>query len=187
MIAPDEPDGLLASFFSQAPVAQRRSFWEMVGLDLARASEPLPLTMASRLQALWEWRITTITQQCQHVTIETEELAPFRWWFKSGKLPTLWSLQQLEATLRLHGTVDAPSTMAERLAELSEAAPFPAVRCLSLLIQSKHDDWRPSGWAQQVRTILGHAFSSEISEAQKLAIEVVHHLGAQGENYRDLL
>ena len=187
VIAPDEPDGLLAYFFSQAPVALRRSFWEEVGLDLARAPEPLTPTMTSRLQALWEWRITTLSQESQQVTTETEELAPFRWWFKSGKLPTEWSLRQLEATLQLHGTVDAPSTMAEQLAELSEAAPFPAVRCLSLLVQSIRDDWKPSDWPQQVRTILSHALSSEISEARQLAIEVIHRLGVQGENYLDLL
>jgi hypothetical protein len=84
--------------------------------------------------------------------------------------------------MRLHGTVDAPYTMAKRLTELSEAAPFAAIRCLSLLIQNDHDDWRPSDWVQQVRTIVGHALSCEICEAQKLATEVVHHLGAQGEN-----
>ncbi len=187
VIAPGEPGGLLDYFFSQAPVASRLSFWEEIGLDLERAPEPLTPAVVSRLQALWEWRITTLTQESLQATVETEELASFRWWFKSGKLPAEWSLQQLEATLRLHGTVDAPSTMAERLAELSEAAPFPAVRCLSLLVQSTRDDWKPSGWPQQVRTILGHALSSEISEAQRLAIEVIHRLGAQGENYRDLL
>src|SRR5260221_13181262 len=109
VIATDEPDWLLAFFFSQAPVALRWSFWEEVGLDLARAPEPLTLTMTSRLQALWEWRITTLSQESQQVTTETEELAPFRWWFKSGKLPTERSLRQLKATLQLHGAVDARS------------------------------------------------------------------------------
>ena len=44
-----------------------------------------------------------------------------------------------------------------------------------------------------MRTILDHALSSEDSEdsedseARQLAIEVIHRLGAQGEDYRDVL
>lgn len=36
-------------------------------------------------------------------------------------------------------------------------------------------------------TILGRALSSDDGEARQLAIEVVHRLGAQGEDYRDVL
>lgn len=187
MIALNEPDGLLDHFFAKASAALRRFFWEDIGLDLVRRSDPLAPEMLTRLQALWEWRITTLTQQSQQGTVETEELAPFGWWFKSGKLLAEWSLQQLEATLQLHGTVNAPSTIAEHLAELSEAAPFAAVRCLSLLVRSTRDDWKPSAWPQQVRTILRNALSSESNKAQELAREVRHRLGAQGETYPEVL
>ena len=108
-------------------------------------------------------------------------------WFKSGKFPAGWALRQFEATLQLHGTVDAPATMAERLAELSEAAPLPAVRCLSLLLPATRDAWKPDEWPQQVRVFLGRALSSDNGEARQLAIEVVQRLGAQGEDYRDVL
>ncbi len=74
-----------------------------------------------------------------------------------------------------------------RLAELSEAAPLPAVRCLFLLLPATRDAWKPGDWPQQVRTILSHALFSDDGEARQLAIEVVHRLGAQGEDYRDLL
>jgi hypothetical protein len=187
VIAPHEPDGLLVDFFAKAPHALRWLFWEGIGIDLARTSEPLTATMLSRLQVLWEWRIAAIMCQSQQGTIEAGELTPFRWWFKSGKFPAEWSLRQLETTLQLHGSVDAPATMAEYLAELSGATPFPSLRCLSLLVQSTRDDWKPSDWSQQVRTILGHALSGDNNEARRLAIEVIHRLGAQGENYQDLL
>ncbi len=141
--------------------------------------------MLSRLQTLWEWCLAELSRQ--QGTVDAGELAPFRWWFKSGKFPVEWSLRQLEATLQLHGTVDAPATMAERLAELSEAAPCRAVRCLSLLPPATRDARKPSDWPQQVRVILSRALSSDNGEARQLAIEVVHRLGAQGEDYRDVL
>ena len=93
----------------------------------------------------------------------------------------------MEAALQLLGTVDAPTTMAEHLAELSEAVPLPAVRCFSLLLPATRDAWKPSDWPQQVRVILGRALSSDNGEARQLAIEVVHRLGARGEDYRDVL
>jgi hypothetical protein len=185
VIAPNEPGGLLADFFAKAPRALRWLFWEGIGIDLARSPEPLSVGMRSRLQALWESRLAKLIRQ--QGTVGAGELAPFRWWFTSGKFPADWSLRQLEATLQLHGTVDAPATMAEHLAELSEAAPLPAVRCLSLLLPAIRDAWKPSDWPQQVRTILDHALSSVDGEARQLAIEVVHRLGAQGEDYRDVL
>jgi hypothetical protein len=143
--------------------------------------------MRSRLQALWEWRLAELLHQREQGTVYAGELAPFRWWFTSGKFPADWSLRQLEATLRLHGTVDAPATMVERLAELSEAAPLPAVRCLALLLPATRDAWKPGNWPQRVRTILARALASDDSEARQLAIEVVHRLSAQGEDYRDVL
>ncbi len=143
--------------------------------------------MLSRLQELWEWRVAELRRQSQQGTVDAGELAPFRWWFKSGKFPADWSLRQLEATLQLHGTVDAPATMAQRLAELSEAAPLPTVQCLSLLLPATRDAWKPGDWSQQVRTILDHAVSSDDGEARQCAVEVIHRLGAQGEDYRDVL
>ncbi len=187
IIAPNEPDGLLTNFFAKAPPALRWLFWEEIGIGLARMSEPLAVDMLSRLQALWEWRVTSLTRQSQQGKVEARELAPFRWWFKSGKFSAEWALRQLEATLRLYGTVDAPATMAERLAELSETAPLSTIRCLSLLLPGTHDEWKPSEWPQQVRTILGRALSSDNGEARQLAIEVVNRLGVQGEDYRDVL
>ena len=187
IIAPNEPDGLLTNFFAKAPPALRWLFWEEIGIGLARMSEPLAVDMLSRLQALWEWRVTALTRQSQQGKVEARELAPFRWWFKSGKFSAEWALRQLEATLRLYGTVDAPATMAERLAELSETAPLSTIRCLSLLLPGTHDEWKPSEWPQQVRTILGRALSSDDGEARQLAVEVIHRLGAQGEDYRDVL
>jgi len=185
VIAPNEPGGLLEDFFAKAPRALRWLFWEGIGIDLARAPEPLSAGMLSRLQELWEWRLAELSRQ--QGTVDAGELAPFRWWFKSGKFPAGWSLRQLEATLQLHGTVDAPATMAERLAEFSEAAPLPAVRCLSLLLPATRDAWKPGDWPQQVRLILSRALSSDNGEVRQLAIEVVHRLGAQGEDYRDVL
>ena len=187
IIAPNEPGGLLADFFAKTPRALRWLFWEGIGTDLARTSEPLSDGMRSRLQTLWEWRLAELMHQRAQGTVDAGELAPFRWWFTSGKFPIGWSLRQLEATLGLHGTVDAPATMAERLAELSEAAPLPAVRCLSLLLPATRDAWKPGDWPQQVRTIVGHALASDDGEARRLAIEVVHRLGAQGEDYREVL
>jgi hypothetical protein len=187
VIAPNEPGGLLGDFFAKAPRALRWLFWEGIGTDLARISELLSDGMRFRLQALWEWRLAELLYQREQGTVDAGELAPFRWWFTSGKFPAGWSLRQLEATLRLHGTVDAPATMAERLAELSEAAPLPAARCLALLLPATRDAWKPGDWSQQVRVILDRALSCDNGEARQLAIEVVHRLGAQGEDYRDVL
>ena len=57
-----------------------------------------------------------------------ENSAPFRWWFTSGKFPADWSLRQLETTLGLHGTVDAPATIGRTpvRTQRSSAAPLPS-------------------------------------------------------------
>lgn len=78
IIAPNKPGGLLASFFAKAPCALRWFFWEGIGTDLARTSEPLSPGILSRLQALWEWRMAELRYQHQQGTVDAGELAPFR-------------------------------------------------------------------------------------------------------------
>ncbi len=186
-LAYDEPGGLLERLFTSAPVALRAHAFDYLGHLLVRHEGPIDANVLSRLQSLWEWRVAALTQDPGVRPIDAGELAPFRWWFNSGLFPDIWALTQLETMLRVNGTIDAPFSVVGRLALVCAADPFLSIRCLSLLVLNARDEWRPTGWAGWVRTILLCALESEHEEAHRLATEVIHRLGALGEDYRDLL
>ncbi len=78
-------------------------------------------------------------------------------------------------------------SIVERLASLSETYPFQAARCFALLLDSTDDDWKPSTWPEFVGTILKNAMACGLNDADQLARELIHRLGARGEDYRALL
>ncbi len=180
----DDSDGLLSYFFAHAPVTVRLLVLENIGHQLAHQKEPLSPTMQERLQALWEWRYEVL----EHATPgERMELTSFRWWFNSMKFPNDWLLVQLERALRLSGKMNDACSIVERLAQLSETYPLQAVQSFALLLDSTDDDWKPSTWPELVGTILRNAITSGFNDAYQMARELIHRLGARGEDYRTLL
>ncbi len=180
----DDSDGLLSYFFAHAPVALRLLVLEDIGHQLAHQEDPLSPTLQERLQAIWEWRCEVLEHATQRKRME---LSAFQWWFNSMKFPNDWLLAQLERVLHLSVNMNDACSIVERLAPLSETYPFQAIQCFALLLDSTDDDWKPSTWYELVSTILRNAIACGLNDADQLARELIHRLGARGEDYRTLL
>lgn len=157
---------------------------EDIGRDLKSWPDPLPVSLRERLQALWEWRCTTLEQVEKS---KRQELTAFQWWFRSEKFPEDWSLAQMERSLNLCQRLEQTYGLVVQLAALSETYPLQTIRCFALLLEKGNMNWQPSSWPELIRTILRKAMECGLAEAEQLARTLIHRLGARGEDYRELL
>ena len=133
--------------------------------------------MVQRLSALWEWRVEASRDDAE---AHAEEMTAFGWWFPYEGFDDVWSLEQLEASLRVAGKVDIDHAVLDRLAALAPTHPAATVRCLCLMIDGAEEDWHIRHWSNQAETVLTAALRSGDLEADKAARAMIHKLGARG-------
>jgi hypothetical protein len=183
----DEPEGLLARFFMQAPEGLRCYAFEYVGRSLSTTEETISLEVLARLQRLWEWFFEHVSKSAGQESL-IPEVAAFGWWFSSGQFDDSWAIMQLEKVLRLHEKIDMPYKVVERLAQLSMKMPLQTVTCLYLLVLAENDIWVTDDWKKQVRILLINALQSANRDAYRGAREVINLLASREiADFRDLL
>ncbi len=183
----EDPEGILAQFYSKAPDSICGRAFVFVGLSLRNTTEVIPKSVLDRLQALWASRLG-IARTSGSPSHHTAEMAAFGWWFASGKFDDMWSIGQLVEALRLTGKVEVDHLVAERLADLAEKNPAEVVECLSLMVQGDKEGWAIEGWRAHARAVLATALRSDDAKAKQLANALVNHLGKLGHfDFRDLL
>jgi hypothetical protein len=184
MIPLDEPSELLQRFFANAGVNLRAHAIQAMGDHLHGADRPPPEDMANRLVGLWIQRV----EYARATNDQTTEIEAFGNWFASGKFDTLWSLRQLEETLKVAGKAEPYHQVLERLVGLSDEYPKEAVECLDLLVLGNTEGWETTLWQEEKRTILQNALESSDPVAQQTAKDLINRLSALGQlSYRSLL
>jgi hypothetical protein len=178
---------LLKKFWNLAPPDLRANAIAFVGRSLDHTEGDIDRIVLERLQALWEWRLSTIQGEKTKGPF-TDELSMFGSWFASGKLEGDWSLRQLRAVLDIVGEIEASHLVVSRLAQLSGVFPVESVTLLAKLVEGDKKGWAPELWHERARDLLQHALTSNNAEAQRLAEQLINDLGVRGYlGYLDLL
>jgi len=143
-----EEGSLLTRFFDTTALPIRTRFLELVGMDVSNA-EKINDEVRDQLQRLWEWRADTVLAGGN-----ASELAPFAWWFGSGKFAARWSLEQLIRVLDAGGGVSSEYIVTQRLAELLHDEPGLVVRATALLVERAYTPHMVFGASDELRRIL---------------------------------
>jgi hypothetical protein len=170
-------DTLLTSFFAKASPALKAQTIGDVGWHLGQeGAGELGDPIRKRLMDFWEYRLA---QGMKQVNASKQELGGFGWWFASKKFPDDWSIQQLVAVVETFHNINPDFAVVKRLAELAQAYPYEAVRCLGIIFEEDRDGWAIHGWAEGPQTIISEALKgNEQSRAE--ADRVVNLLVARG-------
>lgn len=183
----DDPGGLLARFYANAPDALRAHALKFAGRSLHGTKDQVASEILDRLQMLWDRRLSaarTAASPLSHVG----ELAAFGWWFASAKFDDTWATTQLAEVLKLAGKVEPDHLVVERLAAIAAEMPRQAVECLGLMIEGDTEARAIYAGREHARTILATAIQGTDSEAQRAAVDLVHRMGARGHlEFRDVL
>lgn len=185
-IALDSPDGLIGRLFSGASAELRAHIFDFIGRSIRSEQQQVSEHTLNRLRTLWEVRLQANREMADRAA--RREIVPFGWWFAFRRFQNVWAISQLQDVLRLRGEVEPDHMVVERLAELAPEYLKECVACLRLMIEGDSEGWRPYGWREHTRTILGTAIESGDTAAKQDAEDLVHRLGALGHlEYRDLL
>jgi hypothetical protein len=166
-------ESLLGLFFRTAPLQVRTQFLEIVGLDLSNA-DTVAAEVQDKLQRLWEWRAERVLADGN-----TSELAPFAWWFGSGKLDDHWSLEQLISVLEAGGGVSSDYPVTHRLAELIGIDLPLVVHVVALLVERAYTPHIVLGAQDELRSILEAGLASADDEVTAEARATASRLYAQ--------
>jgi hypothetical protein len=172
-------DPLITDFFSVAPGRIRgRALWYVLhGVDEAGAA--LPNDVHERITALLTWRVAAAAGQEDR----SDELSWFGFFFTLGRFDEDWSVETLQAVLRLGVRVEHHEIV-ERLAVYSRTNPDLAFDCFRRLIAL--DEHRFLIDEESGREIVRNALASTASRAAAEAF--VNSLGSEGQfQFADLL
>lgn len=184
-LAGAEEDGLLHRFATKASSAELAHLVSFIGRSLDGA-DAVDREVQDRLLRLWptlEVWVSGRSQEEQH-----EILAPFGWWYGSGRLEASWLDDQLIGLLQRGVVVDAGSRVADQLItraseDLSRALAI--VRAYSAFAIS---DWRIFAMRDVFRMTLDLSLKSGDSELARLARQTLDDFGTRGMlEFRDLL
>ena len=135
--------------------------------------------MLERLQRLWSSRLETAGAALDKSAFRLE-LSQFGWWFVSGRFADDWNIDQLLATLRITGKVEADLWVVERLRDLAPTMPEKAIECLSLMVDGDDEGWGMLGWRDSAHRVLEAGVVSPEVGTRQAARALVHKLGGLG-------
>lgn len=182
----DDPAGLVATFFGEAPLQLRAHALEFVGRSLMNTEGPVPRDALARVVRLWELRL----KYARAAPVESvrDELAAFGRWFASKKFEEAWALEHLKSALEIGGEIDWEHQVIETLAEYADSSALASVECLDLILQRERERWGLELSSAPARKVLESALKSGDQTAQRRARDVVNRLAARGyHGFRDLL
>ena len=170
---------LLQRFFDVAPAEIRAAFIETLGRIAHDAKGGLRDDQVDRMRDLWAKRFTHLTQVKDTPNQLGVELAPFAWWYASGRLGDDWAIDQLGMLLRAGGTLNPGHVVLERLAVDAPNAPAAALRVLLDLVRHPPDEWLFVAVTEELRAIIRAGLAGDAT-AQDLARRAVDELAARG-------
>jgi hypothetical protein len=172
----DEPEGLLARFYSKAPDGLRGHAPWHVGYSFHESKDEIPDEVVNRFKALWYERSqAALVNPASHV----KEMSAFGYLFYSEKFDDAWAIAELRNALAISKRAEPDYFVVQRLAVLAASYPRLAIECLSFLVEGDKEGWRIDSWGMYMRTIIAAALQSGDDLAKQTAIELIHRLGAR--------
>lgn len=177
-------DELFTTFFARAPRELRKHALAFVGRS-ARDQEQLPRDVSERLGRLWEWRRDAVERDRDEASAE---LSSFAWWMSARSLDLDWRMDELERVLAVGVLPDPAFLLLEALGAAVSERPLDVTRRLRALLELAREGWTIQGGRSEIESILASSLASDDPEAQSVAEETVHWLGALGHrNFGHLL
>ena len=168
----EDGNSLLASFFEQAPEAQRAHALAYVGQMIHAQQGRIPAEIIDRLQRLWEARLAA-ARAAGDLSGRAEELTMFGAWFAADKFPADWGVRQLADLLSLTGRVASTSKVVERLKTYMDTMPYEVAQCLAALVASERGAITILGWGQDAQQILSRIVGSPDPRARSIALDLL--------------
>lgn len=184
----DPLDEILELFWGKAPPNIKARAIGSMGSALHNSEGDMPKDVLTRLQALWEYRMTKL----KDVAADSEsakELEEFGWWVASGKFEPTWALDQLETILNItDGRIEIGHLVVERLANNVANHPAVVLRCTEMMIKGERKGWGVLSWRDNLKIILQTAITSTNADIRRSAENIIHLLGRLGHaNFREIL
>lgn len=181
-----EQDGLVARFFSIAPVVLQVHAIDFIGRILSHEQAP-PKEVIDRFKNLWQW-LAEAARGGSAGDPKRRRLAAFGRWFTAGAFEAPWSICALEEAIKLAGCIDDPSFVIESLDRLASELPNNVLRCLREIIRSEKECWEISASQDAVQHILQATLRHPDESTREEARRIIDDLVARGFfSYRNLL
>jgi hypothetical protein len=129
-------DSLVARFFARAGKETRVQVLSLVPQTITQEDDAKQTQMRDRAVALWEWRVTTSTD---------DDLRAFGQWVESPLFDAGWRLAQLRSVLDRIGKVDVDYRLIQTLGDLSSQFPAETFYCARAIIETGMDPMRVYG------------------------------------------
>lgn len=177
-------DELITTFFGRAPGDLRKHALAFLGRS-ARDQEQLEPEVSERLTHLWRWRMDATSIEDDGAS---DELSSFAWWVNASSLDLDWRMHELEQVLA-RGVLPQPDFLVlEALDEAVTERALEATQLLRQFLDLAREGWTLMGGRSEIESVLVSALASDDRDAQAVAEETVHWLGALGHlNFRRLL
>lgn len=179
-----EPDGLLHRFAIRSSADELTRFVDFIGRSLD--NNDVTPEVRDRLMRIWEQIAAWIEDRPEADRLQI--LAPFGWWYGSGRLDPTWADEQLLHLLEIGVDVDPDFRVGERLTTRA-TEDLPAALALVRAYVSGH----VTGWAlysvrDSFRLTLSLALKSTDTALVEEAKVILDEIGSRGMlEFRDLL
>lgn len=147
-----------------------------VGRSLREDVADIPQDVIYRFMRLWEFYWNEAGKADMAADPEN---AMFAYWFGSQAFDFEWSLDNLEAVLKVAPSAGPEHSVIQRLAADCALNPVRSVRMLGLVVDGDEEGWRLTAYEDELRTILEVGMKAG-GEARSVAEQVIDTLGRRG-------
>jgi len=170
-------DSLMQKFFNNADKKYLKEMANFVGFRLYKSKDSsIEDGQITKLKQLWE-KVVTTTQIDASKVIALEE---FGSWFASAAFEPEWSLRQLAYAATKAGNIHLDFAALEQLELMAPKYPLESLTVLSAMIDGTRERWSVSSWSDNATSIIKSAYSSNNTEAKKVAVSLANKLVAKG-------
>jgi hypothetical protein len=164
---------LLEEFCRVATPDQRAECVDFIGRALMNGEQNTEMLV--RLQAYWEWRAASVFELGP---ADLGELAPFAWWFASGKFELSWSMRQLESLLAAGGQLDPQHIVVKRLLDVPDCELTAALGCLEPMVDRPSRPWFVLSAKEAIMELVRRGLAAggdSMNKARDIANRLVAH------------
>jgi hypothetical protein len=179
-----EPDRLLHRFATKASADELARFVDFIGRSLDR-NEVAP-EVRYRLMRIWEQLGAWMRERPEAERLQI--LAPFGWWYGSGRLDPSWADEQLLHLLQIGVHVDPDFRVGEQLSSRATEDLRAALGIVRAYLSGQVTGWALYSMRDSFRLTLSLALESTDTALGQEARVILDEIGSRGMlEFRDLL